>query len=365
MTDSQITTPTQPTVIHLPGWHKDNPYQLLLANGISTAGWRVEFANYPDKRFPLTHLAGLRPDVKALHIHWITPYIKHLFWSRSYTWFTIKALLLSLDVLLARIKGKRVIWTVHNRVSHETPDASRELYVRRLLARTVSALIFHSAGAREEFSNLLGGDFAHKSTVIPHGNYIGTYPQNTIREAQLATQFAIEDQHTVILFFGQVRRYKGLQRLIKAFHLTCDPNLKLVVAGKPYEDGLRKELEQAAKEDNRIMLYFGFIPEEEVAPLHALAQLVAIPFERTLTSGSVILAMSLGKALLLPDSARMLDVIDDRGALFFKTDDDLTIALEKVNSLDIEAMGTNNLRAAELFDWKNIGKRSAALYCDR
>ena len=352
----------QPLAIHLPDWQGGNPYQQLLADGIRQAGWRVDFSNFPDAPFPLNSVIASSSEATAIHIHWINPYIERIMWSGSLPRFLVKSLLMMLDILVVRLRGKRVTWTVHNRISHESPNPRREAFLRRLIARGASRLIFHSEGARNTFREEVANVPLNKSSVIPHGNYIGVYPQNNTIAHQLADKFGITDKHMTVLFFGAVRRYKGLPRLIEAFRQADDPDLRLVIAGKPHEYDLRNEIEIAASKDPRIQLYLAHIPEQEVAPLFALADIVALPFEQTLTSGSVLLAMSLGKALLLPANARALDTADQDGAPFYDNEKQLVSLLYNLSSQDLCAMGKTNLHKAIQLGWNTIGAQTANQY---
>lgn len=349
-------------VAFLPDWSSGNPYQELLSKAVGEYGWQVRYADYPAGLLPLQSLLSRNPSLSAIHLHWIAPYIEHILWSGSKTRFLAKLFLLAADVALARLRGRRVIWTVHNRISHESGDPARERTVRRLLARVVSRLIFHSEGARKLFSDEICAVDNRRSAIIPHGNYFGCYPDNPHLSEMLAERFSIKAHNKVILFFGAVRRYKGLPRLLAAFRKTEDKDLCLLIAGRASDPQLRKEIEDIAQQDPRIKPYLDFIPEQEVAPLLLISHIVAIPFERTLTSGSVVLAMSQGKALLLPDSARILDIIDDRGTIFFGSDDELAERLKALDPAVLTAMGMKNRQTAKQLDWGPIGQMTVKLY---
>lgn len=350
------------TVVMLPDWRRENPYQDLLARGVEQQGWNVLFADFPGGLFPLQRVVRSRPEADCLHIHWIAWYLEHLFWSRSAVKFYGKAMLLLADILLCRARGRRVVWTVHNQVEHESPDAPRELWVRAWLARCVSHSIFHSENARNAFSQTAGSKTVASSSVIPHGNYVGVYPDEPQNTARLADELDIDGDNLVILFFGLIRRYKGVTALISAFSQTSRPELRLVIAGKVPEPDLLEEIESLARLDDRIVLRLGFVPEDEVAPLHAIADVVAIPFERTLTSGSVLLAMSLGKALVLPEAARVLGVVDENGARFFDNQRSLEGTIRDLTKPVAQDLGSYNAESALTLDWAGIGEQTARLY---
>lgn len=357
-----MTRTPRKCVIHLPDWQSGNPYQGLLANGIRASDWEVRFEDFPKSKFPLRSVIAAQPDSQTLHIHWIAPYIEPLFWSSKTYRFYAKAALLALDVILVRLSGRRVVWTVHNQLSHETLGASREIVLRRILARTVNHLIFHSKSACSTFSALIGTDLSHKSSIIPHGNYIDYYRPNPALSASLSAEMNIGPDEIVILFFGALRNYKGIPSLIDAFRRTTAPNLRLVIAGKPFDADLRERVERAAVADTRIKLHLGHVSDEMVAPLFDISHVMALPLERTLTSGSALLAMSLGKALILPENARVLDIADERGAIYYADEATLTATLMSLDVESLTRMGAHNLRSAEALDWATIGSALTKRY---
>jgi beta-1,4-mannosyltransferase len=351
-----------PDVVFVPDWRRGNPYQDLLAKGIEATGLRVTFADYPDGEFPLWTLVRRQRSIRVVHLHWTAPYLARVFWSGTEWKARMRIISLMLDVLLVRMRGIKVFWTMHNRWSHETPDMARELGARRAIARAVNGMMFHSVAARSEVERLLELDLHDRSQVIPHGNYVDFYAPDAARTAELRKRFELRAGDKVILFFGGIRRYKGLLHLLQAFNATHDPQLKLIVAGRPFERELAHEIERAMQQDSRISAYLGFIPEHDVHPLYSIADIAVVPFETTLTSGSAILAMSMGTALLLPEAARVLGLSDGDGIIFFEGPEALQGALQTLPSLDLAAMGQRNHARALQLDWQVIGRRTAQAY---
>ena len=348
--------------IHLPDQSIGNPYQSLLAKGISQHDVEVHFENFPESAFPLNSVICMHPTAKVLHLHWIHPLLKPIMWSGSDFKAWVRLCRLLLDVLIARARGVMVVWTVHNLIAHESPNARRELVARRWLARCVSHLIFHSRSAEQQVMKLLGVTTGKKSSIVPHGNYINVYPKLSQRESELREELKLEAGEIVILFFGAVRRYKGVGTLIEAFSQLPKKNIRLIIAGRAFEDSLATELHDQCSADSRIHLRLGFVPECDVAALHAISNIVAIPFERTLTSGSAILAASLGKALLLPDDARVIELPSFNGTIFFDSVLSLTQAIESLDLTALGRMGELNLSMMKSLDWSVIGRSISLVY---
>lgn len=91
---------------------KRNPYQAQLANNLKSLGLTTAGTNYLD-----LSVLNLIPDKKAgiLHLHWLSR-----FFIRNETWKSSLVLVrLFLKIILLKISGIKVIWTVHNLKDYE------------------------------------------------------------------------------------------------------------------------------------------------------------------------------------------------------------------------------------------------------
>lgn len=338
-----------------------NPYQTLLANALMRQGVDVQWCDFRPGWFPLSRLGGPAAKADVLHLHWIKDLIAPVLWSGGRLKRALRLAALALDVLLVRARGKRVVWTVHNLVSHESGSPALELRARRLLAWACSSVVVHSASALRRIEETYRIRLSRKAHVIPHGNYEGCYPDDPSRTEALRAEFGLEPSSITLLFFGAVREYKGVLRLVEAFRATRNPNLRLIIAGRPQPLLLQDQVAAAAAGDDRIVLRIGYVDDRDVAPLFALADAVVIPFERALTSGSTVLAMTMHKATLLPDEARVFDLVDDESGIFFGSTAGLTTCLDALDKTDLRRMGANGGRTADALNWDRIA--SSLLRC--
>jgi beta-1,4-mannosyltransferase len=360
------TTDSSTDVVFMPDWRAGNPYQSLLARALVAKGVKVDFHAMPRGLFALSRLPALVRNNKTLHLHWVNDLIAHLVWPQNPLWRRFKRWCLWMDVMLVRARGTRVVWTVHNLVSHESPDPNAEVAARRLLGRCCSHLVVHSASALRELETVWKLDLSRRASVIPHGNYDGCYALRDGESSALRQRLKIPDAAICILFFGAVRRYKGVLALVHAMSQVKRQDVRLVIVGKPNEAVLKDELEAAAAADRRIVLALEFIPDEAVAAYFSLAHAVVVPFERTLTSGSVVLAMTLGKATLLSNEAKVFDLADEKTSWFFDSLDDLSALIETLRLEELQARGRLAREVADTVAWPEIAstlKRIYALPC--
>ncbi len=346
-------------VLMLPDWRAGNPYQELVAAAAIEAGARVDFTDYPKQTFALNRVFRAHPDVQLLHLHWPDPLFARVFWDSPRPHKAMRMALLITDIALARLRGRRIVWTLHNLVSHESKDAKREAFACQMLARLAHRIIAHSQSAIAQAESAYGVQFAHKSHVIPMGNFDGIY-----REAVAAppARDRAADAPINILFFGAIRPYKGLKPLLRAFAQVNDPRVRLTIAGRAMDAAYGESIAALAAADPRVRLALGFVDVPEVAPLFAQSDVVIIPFERTLTSASLMLAMTLTRACILPEAARTFDIVNDQNALFFDSDADLVRLLNNLDHATLHDRARAARDTAQSLNWPSVGAATVEAY---
>lgn len=285
-------------VLMTPDYRRDNPYQELLARALEELDVRVSFPRGYRRALPLRRMLrqdGALPDV--LHLHWLAPYLK----GRTAAAKSVHAAKLLLDLVLVRRAGVRLVWTVHNLVGHEQTHPGIELWCRRRLARLADAIIVHDDVARDLVIGRYGAP-AGKISVIAHGHYRDVYGPPVPR-AEARARLGLPQEGRVFLFFGMIRAYKGLETLVAAWAAAPELHERhvLVIAGEVRDAAYWQSVKRIAETAPNIRLFLGRVPDHQVASLHSAADVVVLPFERMLTSGSLVLAQSFHKTVVLPD----------------------------------------------------------------
>jgi beta-1,4-mannosyltransferase len=93
-----------------------------------------------------------------------------------------------------------------------------------------------------------------------------------------------------------------------------------------------------------------------------MSNAIVLPFADTLTSGSAILSMTYGKALILSDAARVFGCVPDDGAAYFRDTGELTRLLEPLDHSKLKNMGQTNLEKANKMKWSDVGKLTTNAY---
>ena len=130
-----------------------------------------------------------------------------------------------------------------------------------------------------------------KATYIPHPLY-DNFGEKISREMARAN-LAIGKESFVLLFFGFIRKYKGLDILLDAMALLKNkiPHLKLLIAGEFYDD--KKQYEDQIKRlgiENDLILNTSFIADNDIKNYLCAANVVVQPYRNATQSGVTPLA---------------------------------------------------------------------------
>ena len=274
----------------------------LAINGISVKG-----VKWPWECF------GERVDV--LQLHWLDQAIGEV----SPLVEILRTIAVVITLAILRLRGVKLVWCVHDLVPHDS--RRRTLIFWRiytgLVGRLVNGVITLSpstlAIARTHFASLTKkpGIFVwHPAYLIPCLPSKGP----TWRE-----RHGIEQHMTVLVFFGAVRLYKGLEELIAAFKKISDPNFRLVIAGRVGKEKLRPILGREAVQDPRIILDLRWLSEEDLAELVLAADVVVLPYTQIFHSGSLIYGLSCDKSVITPETGYANDIRGHVGPQWIRT----------------------------------------------
>ena len=343
-----------------PDYSKSNAYQRHLRDAISERGYDVRMLG-TDNPLPLLDAVRKhgRPDI--FHINWLH---RH-FVTDSRFLTAVLAIRLVFELVVLRVLGVELVWTVHNLVEHGRRMPRLELAVRRIAARLCDRIIVHCESARELIVETyrLPQTTQERIEVVPHGHYIDSYPNDVDRETARSS-LGFEDDQTVYLYFGLIRSYKNVPDLVRTFMELDEPDARLLVVGNPMSDRLETEVRTLCAKDDRVTCVLEFIPDDEIQDYMNAADAVVLPFEEVLTSGTAILAMSFGRALIAPRAGCVAELLDGDDVLGYPPDDPggLHDSLVAALDTDLESLGEYNHQRATTLDWEGIADRTVRAY---
>ncbi len=342
-------------VAFVPVW-RDNPYHAELERALSSLGIHV-ICPQSLKSFCRDHNAGFA-TADVVHLHALP----------RFSWSPIsfaRCVLFCLRLSHLRKTGVRLVWTVHNLQNHEAKQRWIESYLGRSVSRRVDGIIVHGNTAKQILESRWGPQTSHRIDVIPHGHYIHSYKNNISREAARA-YFGFDASNLVFAFLGQIRPYKGVVSMVKAFKACADPNARLIIAGRPINESITEEIALAIDGDLRIKFLPGHVADDDVQVHLNACDVYVLPYQRVLTSGAAVLAMSFGKPCIAPRTGCVTDILKEEGAFFFdpSISGDLERAIRQTVACRqrLPEMGLHNLDRAAGWGWKGIGRETAAVY---
>ena len=262
----------------------------------------------------------------------------------------------------ARLRGMKVVWTAHNLGAHdrlEHPDLEKKYWPR--VARHLSALISLSASGIEILRSRYPSLRSVPSFVTAHGDYRDAYARTLTRDEARA-RLSIEAGARVIAFVGQVRPYKNLPALLRAFAAVEDEHAVLLVAGKLKLGDKTAELHTLAAADARVRIFGNFIPSDEIQTYLEAADLVVLPFRETLNSGSAILALSFDRPVLVPRYGSLVDLSETIGDNWVMTYEGELTGDKLRESLSAALALRGQTAPLESLAWQHIAGQTRDIY---
>jgi glycosyltransferase involved in cell wall biosynthesis len=151
---------------------------------------------------------------------------------------------------------------------------------------------------------------------------------------KIRAELDFEPQTLVLLFFGYVRKYKGLDILIEAFPsiLSQNPNARLLIVGEFYDDP-KPYLEQIKnlKIGDEVKLINQFVPNEDVAKYYQVSDVVILPYRSATQSGILNVAYGFYKPVIVTDVGGLAEFVDEGKTGFVIEPDSPKAILDGVN----------------------------------
>jgi beta-1,4-mannosyltransferase len=289
-------------ILAWPAFKNRGPYNVLLYRSMQTLGATVE-------EFSAWRILWNRYDI--VHLHWPEYCVNgrgvpaSLFWSCA----------LFAAMCWVRLRGSKVIWTVHNLQSHLQQHPGIERYFWKIFTAILSGYIGLTETGAERARHRYPALRSKRGFIIPHGNIRDAYPGIEISREDARLSLGIAQSSKVVVFFGSVERYKGITELVEAFSTLNDHRAFLYVAGKCYlTPQERAHIEHIAATDSRVRLRLEYIPDADAASYIRASDMVVLPFRKILNSGSAVLALSLDRPVLVPARGAMPDLQQFAGA---------------------------------------------------
>jgi glycosyltransferase involved in cell wall biosynthesis len=241
---------------------------------------------------------------------------------------------------------------------------------------TSALQVLHSEGCWRKFDHLVTHTESGRQSLVDRGlpsRQISVVPHGLLSaEPSRARGDDAADGRLSILFFGQIKPYKGLDTLIDAVALLpreTSRRLRVRVRGQPYMDmsAIRAQVDAAGLADT-VDFRLERIPDAEVDALFAAADVIAMPYHRIDASGVLSKALAHNVAVVASETGGFAEFLrHGENALLCKVGDAEAFAGALTALADDPALlarlRANAGRLGEATaSWAEIGDRTVALY---
>lgn len=360
-----------------------NPYDCNLCNGLALAGVDVSLFTSDSTKPPTSPSFAFRPVYSGIFgkaPKWIRAlrYLRGTFSALfasvrekrricHFHFFSVGPLE-AFNVLLARMLARKVVITAHDVEAFvsalDTPGLPRLAY------GLAHAVIAHNQVSREALQARIGIR-PERIHVIPAGNHLNSLPPlPTRREAR--QRLGLPQEIPLLLFFGQIKDVKGLDLLIEALPtvLAKHPAARLLIAGRPWKTDFARyqALIERKQVQGACLTHIRYIPDDELPLYYQSCDLVSLPYRRIYQSDVVLMAMSMGKAVLTSDIPGMAELVEHECTGFlFQSGDSEDLARVIIGALDrpdaIQAVGYRGRQLmVDRYGWSSIGQSMAQVY---
>ncbi|HEY3760388.1 MAG TPA: glycosyltransferase family 4 protein [Verrucomicrobiae bacterium] len=295
----------------------------------------------------------------------------HILWNNKFELFDRTALMAFYKLL-----GKRIAFTAHNvnAGARDGCDSGLNRASLRFQYHLCDSIFVHTQKMKDE---LIAGFKVSpdKIVIIPFG-LNNAVPNTGLTPAGARQRLGLLPEHKVILFFGNIAPYKGLQFLVEAFDKIVgrDPLMRLVIAGRPkgppeYWRQLRDQINAAPWRD-KVIQKIEYISDADTEVFFKAADVTALPYVHIFQSGVLFLAFSFGLPVIAADVGSFNEeIVEGRTGFMFKPGNSgvVACALEKYFRSDLyrglEASRCQiQTMANEKYSWNRVAAITIATY---
>lgn len=386
----------EPAQVSLLTAGRDRPYALGLAAALDAAGRPFDFVGSDDVDAPelhqssRIHFLNLRGDqsvnaglfqkmtrVLAYYGRLIRyaiaarPKIFHILWNNKFEWFDRTALM-----LLYKLLGKKIVFTAHN-VNVQARDGGDSFLNRATLKfqyRRCDHIFLHTERMKAELVAGFGIPES-KATVIPFG-LNSTVPDTALTSPVARQRLGLGADDQVLLFFGNLAPYKGVEYLVNAFLQLAarHENLRLIIAGRPkggetYWGEILAKI-NASPQRGKFVLKIEFVPDAETEIYFKAADVLILPYTRVFQSGVLFLGYNFGLPAIAADVGSLREeIVEGRTGFVFPARDAAALARAIEGYFAGDLFARLPERRADIrefararYSWSKVARLTTAVY---
>lgn len=339
---------------------------------------------------PLAHVLNLRKEmrsdvsagrkvVRLLLYYWrllayaatAKPKVFHILWNNKFAVFDRTLLM-----LYYRALGKRVALTVHNVNAgwRDTNDSILNRFTLRIQYHLCDHLFVHTQQMRRELKRYFAVPDA-KISLIPFG-VNESVPKSGLTRINARERLGLSESEKVLLFFGNIAPYKGLEFLIEAMGrlVLNEPSYRLVIAGRPkdcasYWDEIQQRIARL-RLGQYLIQRIEWVPDEDTEIYFKAADVLVLPYTYIFQSGVLFLAYGFGLPVITSDAGSMREfVLEGKTGFVFRRRNAADLVRQIENYFSHQLYRELDQRRQEIEDfardnysWTEVGEITRTVY---
>jgi D-inositol-3-phosphate glycosyltransferase len=275
-----------------------------------------------------------------------------------------------------KLLGKKMVFTAHN-IDEKQRDGGNHLLNRlslKILYNLVDHIFVHTLKMKSQLVQEFNINEA-KVSVIPFG-IDNTIPKSDMTRSEAKAKLRLDDHEKVLLFFGNIAPYKGLEYLLYAMdRLRSGSDLfKLIIAGQikcshSYWERIEYIIEDLNLNDY-VIKKIKYIQDEDVEALFKSSDVLILPYKFIFQSGVLFLSYSFGLPAIATDVGSLREYIEEgRTGMVCRAEDpdDLADTIRRYFASDLFLNLEENMRdilvyGNEKYSWDEVGNITCGVY---
>ncbi len=300
------------------------------------------------------------------------PKVFHILWNNKFELFDRTLLL-----IYYKFCRRKLVFTAHN-VNMGKRDGN-DSWLNRISLRIQYHLVDHIFVHTEKMKSELLFEFGvseKKASVIPFG-IDNTIPSTNLSGGEARKRLCLQNNSRIILFFGQISAYKGLEYLVEAFEKLAGErqDYHLVIAGRPdrgsqgYWKDIRSTIESRGMA-GRVTQSIRYIPDEEVEVYFKASDVLILPYTAIFQSGVLFLSYSFGLPVIATDVGSFKShIVDGRTGYVCRSHDASSLASAIATYFGSDLFNNLGSRRAEIsayanerYSWSEVAAKTTVVY---
>ena len=221
-----------------------------------------------------------------------------------------------IEGLLFRALAGKYVLTVHNLLPHDS-HTTWNRWLFKLVYRFPHLLVVHTSKMKDELVMSFG--VRADRVVVMHHGLNDIVPDHGRTRGECRAQLGLPANASVLLFFGRIRPYKGVETLLEAFREVTEDTTFLVIAGAPASTSYGRRIEELVQQHphrERILCHARFIDDIDLASYFRAADALVMPYQHIDQSGVLFLAFRFGLPVIAFDIGALREYLqNDAGVL--------------------------------------------------